>query len=54
MSEKMMNEVVTCKYCGKPVLWGELTWLHGNCMCPKCYEAAKEKERNDDYQAEQS
>lgn len=48
MSEKMMNEVVTCKYCGK------LTWLHGNCMCPKCYEAAKEKERNDDYQAEQS
>ena len=54
MSEKMMNEVVTCKYCGKPVLWGELKWLHGNCMCPKCYEAAKEKECNDDYQAEQS
>ncbi|MBP5430802.1 hypothetical protein [Ruminococcus sp.] len=54
MSEKMLNELANCKICGKTVFWGELIWLHGRCMCPKCYEEAKEKERNDDYQAEHS
>ena len=32
-----MNEVVTCKYCGGKSLYGEMTWLNGKEMCPKCY-----------------
>lgn len=32
-----MNEKVICKYCGNTTLYGEMTWLNGKCMCPKCY-----------------
>ena len=43
------DEVVTCKYCGQPTLYGELTWLNGKCMCPICYqkERAKEDAKNE-------
>lgn len=38
-----MNQIVDCKYCGKPVMWGELTWLEGKCMCPSCYKQLREQ-----------
>lgn len=38
-----MNQIVECKYCGKPVMYGELTWLEGKCMCPRCYQAERAK-----------
>lgn len=39
-----MNEIVICKYCKNKTLYGEMIWLNGKCMCPKCYlnERAKE------------
>lgn len=37
----LMNEVVSCKKCGKATLYGELIWLEGNCMCPRCYQAER-------------
>lgn len=49
----VMTEKVQCKYCGNDTLYGELTWLNGKCMCPRCYikerakEDARERERND-------
>lgn len=46
--EDEMNEKVVCKWCGKQTLYGELTWLNGKCMCPRCYmiERAKEDAKN--------
>ena len=38
------REIVTCKYCGMPAVYGCMTWLNGKCMCPKCYEAERAKE----------
>lgn len=32
-----MNEIVTCKYCKGKSLYGEMMWLNGKEMCPKCY-----------------
>ncbi|MGN0616494.1 hypothetical protein [Ruminococcus flavefaciens] len=43
-----MNRIVNCKYCGRPTLYGELTWLNGKCMCPRCYKKEREKEDGDD------
>lgn len=46
-----MNQIVTCKYCKSKSLYGEMLWLNGKEMCPKCYmnerttEDAKMKER---------
>ena len=36
--DNFMNEMVVCKLCGRETLYGELTWLNGKCMCPRCYE----------------
>lgn len=38
-----MNQIVNCKYCGRSVLYGELIWLEGKCMCPCCYRKEREK-----------
>lgn len=49
-----MNEVVTCRYCGGKSLYGEMTWLNGKEMCPKCYmnersaEDAKMERKNNE------
>ncbi len=51
MSEKRF---IPCECCGKLVLWNGSVWLRGRLMCPKCFEEAINKERNNDYQAEQS
>jgi protein-arginine kinase activator protein McsA len=32
-----MDEVVTCKYCGKTSTFGQMMWLEGRCECPDCY-----------------
>ena len=37
MNADIMNEKVTCKWCGESTLYGEMMWLNGKCMCPKCY-----------------
>ena len=34
-----MNEIVICKYCGKPEYYGEMRWLSGKCCCRNCYKA---------------
>jgi hypothetical protein len=34
-----MNEIVTCKYCGKNEYYGEMTWLNGRCECRDCYKS---------------
>lgn len=39
-----MNDVVICKYCEQPTIYGEMIWLNGKCMCPKCYMAERAKE----------
>lgn len=41
-----MNEPVICKYCNGKTLYGEMIWLNGKCMCPRCYMAEKAKESN--------
>ena len=43
-----MNKVVICKWCNGKTLYGEMIWLNGKCMCPKCYlkERAKEDANN--------
>ena len=38
------DEIVTCKYCGNNTTYGDLTWLNGKCMCPKCYMLERGKE----------
>jgi hypothetical protein len=49
--DEEMNQIVTCKYCKGKSLYGEMMWLNGKEMCPKCYmneraaEDAKMKER---------
>lgn len=49
-----MNEVVTCRYCGGKSLYGEMMWLNGKEMCPKCYmneraaEDAKMERKNNE------
>ena len=40
----VMDEVVVCKYCGNTTTYGELTWLNGKCMCPRCYMNERSKE----------
>lgn len=53
--EDILNEVVTCKYCGGKSLYGEMMWLNGKEMCPSCYmneraaEDAKMKEREKEW-----
>ena len=32
-----LDEVVTCRYCGRKTLYGEMIWLNGKEMCPSCY-----------------
>lgn len=39
-----MDELVVCKYCGGTTTFGELTWLNGKCMCPRCYMSERAKE----------
>lgn len=46
MSYDEMDEVVICKYCGNKTIFGEMIWLNGKCMCPRCYMAEKAKESN--------
>lgn len=49
MNTDIMDEKVTCKYCGGSTLYGEMMWLNGKCMCPKCYlqERAMEERRSE-------
>lgn len=35
--EPDLDEIVICKYCEKPVQWGDMIWKNGKCMCPQCY-----------------
>lgn len=35
--DEEMNQIVTCRYCGGSTLYGEMMWLSGKEMCPKCY-----------------
>ena len=39
-----MDEVVVCKYCEEKTIYGEMIWLNGKCMCPKCYMQERAKE----------
>lgn len=40
------DEIVTCKKCKCHSKWGDMIWLNGECMCPRCYEKkVKENER---------
>lgn len=34
-----MNEIVICKYCGRPEYYGKMRWLSGKCCCRDCYKA---------------
>lgn len=45
-----LSQVVECKYCKELTIWGEMYWLNGKCMCPRCYlkEKAKEGADNND------
>lgn len=47
--DDFFNQPAFCKYCGKTVLYGDMIWLNGKCMCPKCYmeERAKEDAKNE-------
>lgn len=38
-----LSQVVECKYCKGLAIYGEMIWLNGKCMCPRCY--LKEKQR---------
>lgn len=38
-----MDEIVICKYCGRPEYWGEMRWLSGKCCCRDCYKEDYEK-----------
>lgn len=42
--DNFMKEIVVCKFCGRETLYGELTWLNGKCMCPRCYELERAAE----------
>lgn len=33
-----MDEVVICKHCDRPELYGRMMWLNGRCECRKCYK----------------
>lgn len=39
-----MDEIVICKYCGKPEYYGEMRWLSGKCCCRDCYKADYEQQ----------
>lgn len=39
-----LSQVVECKYCKELAIWGEMIWLNGKCMCPRCYLKEKAKE----------
>lgn len=39
-----MNEIVICKYCGKPEYWGDMRWKAGKCTCRSCYKVDWEYE----------
>lgn len=49
-NDDIMNEKVICKWCNGQTLYGEMIWLNGKCMCPKCYlkERAKEDSKRSD------
>lgn len=44
LHKDLMEQEVTCKYCGSKTLYGDLTWLNGKCMCPECYKAERAAE----------
>lgn len=44
LHKDLMEEEVTCKYCGGKTLYGDLTWLNGKCMCPECYRVERDLE----------
>lgn len=44
MDNDIMNQKVTCKYCKRETLYGEMIWLNGKVMCPACYLAERAKE----------
>ena len=44
LHEDLMEQEVTCKYCGNTAKYGDLTWLNGKCMCPECYRVERDLE----------
>ena len=44
LHKDLMEQEVTCKYCGGKAKYGDLTWLNGKCMCPMCYQAERDLE----------
>ena len=44
LHKDLMEQEVTCKYCGGKTIYGDLTWLNGKCMCPRCYQAERDLE----------
>ena len=44
LHKDLMEQEVTCKYCGGKTLYGDLTWLNGKCMCPECYRVERDLE----------
>ena len=38
-----MNQVVTCKYCGKKEIYGRMMWLNSRMECRTCYKAHYEE-----------
>lgn len=46
MNDDEMKELVICKYCKSQVEYGDMVWLNGKCMCPKCYIKERTKEES--------
>lgn len=38
-----MNQVVTCKHCGRKEIYGRMMWLNGRNECRSCYKAHYEE-----------
>ena len=40
-TEDFLSEKKQCPVCQEMTTYGEMIWLDGVCMCPRCYAARK-------------
>ena len=42
--DDFLSERTKCPVCLDMTTYGEMIWLNGKCVCPKCYEAARKSD----------
>ena len=43
MWDEYLKELKQCPNCKQEVMYGDMIWLNGECLCPSCYQHKRNK-----------